>query len=525
MLLYFAGKPNEALSRFLSLFQSSRGVSLGMAFFQVLKGCLSLYMVTLSASFFGAGVYRDAWVIGWAAQVFMFKLLFGPVNEILRAKFIHLQAEQGEAYAVQSISLLILAFSLVAIAVVGITILFSDPITTFFAPGYVLSADREIIAQMIRLLMPTLFLSELITILTSLLNAYKTYFVPELFSICSLLINIFLLLCLAPSLGIYTLVIANYMSAILLVVVLCYFLFRKGIKLKFKSFRFRMVQPYLLFALPFYISYTAGQFNGWAERALSTILGVGNTSVLDYARKFIDLPLTVIITITMSVMTPVLAAIWANEAHSSNYRKEFIVFIRIGLLIICPVVVLFIVCPQDIVHFFLLRGSFAHEWLMPASRTLFWFGLGLPGATLYTMSGQALIVQKKPALYAGLGVAAQLIPMLLNFLFYKQYGLPFFAVSWSITQYVVALVMFYFTETFERSSIRSYLQLATLMAITIFSCFTLHWLIASFSDWQIILWIGFSCFVIVVLLLYLLKMEEFTVLKRTILKLVGGADE
>ncbi len=479
-------------------------------------------MVMLSASFFGAGVARDAWVIGWSAQIFVFKLLFGPVNEILRAKFIHLQVEKGTEYALQSISLLVLVFSLVAIAIIGITIIFADQATVFFAPGYVIPSERKVIAQMIKLLIPTLFLSELITILIALLNAYKTYFVPELFSVFSLLINIILLLCLAPSLGIYTLVISNYLSAILLVAVLSYFLLKKGVILKFKMLRIGMLQPYLLFALPFYISYTAGQFNGWAERALSTILGVGNTSVLDYARKFIDLPLTIVISITMSVMTPVLAAIWIHEKDSINYRKEFFVFLRIGLLIICPVVTLFVVCPQDIIHFFLLRGNFSHDWLTPASQTLFWFGIGLPGSALYSMSGQALIVQKRPAIYASLGVAAQVLPMGLNFLFFKKFGLPFFAISWSVAQYLAAFAMLYFTRIFKYDSIRLCLQVVALILITIVISFGLHSIVSDFKDWQIILFISVACSIIIVSLLYLLKMEEFDVLKKAITKLIRG---
>ncbi|MES2478209.1 MAG: lipid II flippase MurJ [Bacteroidota bacterium] len=496
------------------LLQSARGITIGMVFMQLLKGCFSIALVMLTASLFGTGIDRDAWVIGWSVQVIVFKFLFGPINEIFRSRFIHLKEEKGEAEALQSAySLLAFLFG-ISLLLIVLFFVFRSALVPFFAPGYQNQEEIQVIEQMILFLIPTLILSELITLFTALLNSYQSFYLPEIFGSFSVLFNIILLLVVGKIWGIQTLVFANYLSSIVLLLLLVRFLIKKGILIREFKFSFQLILPYLVFSLPLYFSYTAGQLNAWVERVLVSYLPVGHTSALDYARKFIDMPVTIIITVGSIVMTPMLTAIWVKEKDSLHYQHNFFLFLRLGLLIISPIVLLFSAGSNDIVELLLHRGNFSADMVQPTADTLSWFGLGLYGVVFYSISGQALLVQKKSGLYAFIGIFCQLIPIVINYYYYRQYGLEVFGMSWCIAQYICGLCMFLSVRSFHQPAILSLLLLLFILIANLIGAYYLLSFLEELSPIIRLGLIGVSSLVIVLVLMKLFGLDEFDALKK-----------
>lgn len=500
------------------LFHSARGITIGMVLMQSLKGCFSIALVMTTASLFGAGIERDSWVIGWSVQVIVFKLLFGPVNEVFRSRFIHLKEEIGEAGALKSVYSLLFILLFISIALISLFIYFRSSLVHIFAPGYNSISDRLIIEEMILLLIPTLILSELITLFVALLNSYQSFYLPEIFGVFSVLFNIVLLLLLGPYWGIHTLVWANYISSILLFSMLIYFLYKRRIYPALSSFSFRSATPYLLFSIPLYFSYGFGQLNAWVERVLVSFLAVGHTSALDYARKFIDWPITIIITVGSTVMAPMLAAIWVKEKKSVHFQNQFFQFLRLGLLIISPIVLVFSVGSFELVELLLHRGNFEEEWIRPTAETLGWFGFGLYGLVFYSVSGQALLIQKKAFQYALIGILAQIIPIIINFFFYKNYGLEVFGMSWCIAQYVAGLIMFLSVQSFHRQFIYQLLLLLLLLIINLIAAFTLIHLMPGFSPLIKLSALGIFSLIFIIALLKLFRLDEFNSIKNLFLR-------
>ena len=496
------------------LLQSARGITIGMVFMQLLKGCFSIALVMLTASLFGTGIDRDAWVIGWSVQVIVFKFLFGPINEIFRSRFLHLKEEKGEAEALQSAYSLLTFLFCISLLLITLFFVFRSALVLFFAPGYQNPEQIHVIEQMILFLIPTLILSEFITLFTALLNSYQSFYLPEIFGSFSVLFNIILLLIVGQVWGIQTLVFANYLSSIVLLLLLIRFLIKKGILIRKLKFSFRLVLPYLVFSLPLYFSFSAGQFNAWVERVLVSYLPVGHTSALDYARKFIDMPVTIIITVGSTVMTPMLTAIWIKEKDSLHFKHNFFLFLRLGLLIISPIVLLFTAGSKDIVELLLHHGSFSAQWVRPTADTLSWFGLGLYGVVFYSISGQALLVQKRSVLYAFIGIFCQLIPVVINYFYYHQYGLMVFGMSWCIAQYVCGLCMFLCVRSFHQPAMLSlFLLLLILIANLIGAYYFLSYLQGLSSLIRLSL-TGISSLVIVLAFMKLFGFDEFHALKK-----------
>ncbi|MFA6152259.1 MAG: lipid II flippase MurJ [Chitinophagaceae bacterium] len=497
---------------------SLRALTLGMAFFQLMKAVLSVIVVMLSASLFGATIERDAWVIGWSLQVIVFKFLFGPVNEVFRAKFAQIRAEKSEQEAINAGFSLLLFFSIISILVVLLISFFSMEMVQLFAPGYSQYTDKLLIAKMIQLIIPTLLLSELIILFVALLNSYQSFYLPEIFGLVSLALNIVLLSAFARFWGIYTLVIANYLSAIILCILLIWYIRKYKLYPKSFSFSFRALLPFIIFGLPLYLSYSAGQVNSWSERVFVTYLGTGNSAALDYARKFIDMAVIVIFAIGNTTMPPILAEIWNREQNSLLYKKEFFLFLRMAILIISPVVLILSLCPQELIRVLLQHGHFAPQWVNPTAATLFWFGLGLFGVVFYVIAGQALLVQKKSYLYAAIGVSAQLLPILINWLFYQKAGLEIFGFSWCVAQYCCGLIMFLCTKSYNILEIKGTFKIAAIILISFFiTILAKNFVLVTGNDILILVCLGMIYSICLLGLALLFNIEEVKFLKKRIL--------
>jgi peptidoglycan biosynthesis protein MviN/MurJ (putative lipid II flippase) len=178
------------------------------------------------------------------------------------------------------------------------------------------------------------------------------------------------------------------------------------------------------------------------------------------------------------------------------------------------VVVLFLVCPRELVSFFLYRGKFEQAWLQPAARTLFCFGCALPGVALYILSGQVLVVKKKVTVYAALGVLTQLLPVGLNLAGYQRYGLPFFAVSWGLAHACSGLLMSVIGGIWERKQLLGLLRLCGVLVFSLAACRLFYQYVQALSPLMVLISVMLCCGLSVLLFLYLFRMRELDTLKR-----------
>lgn len=425
-----------------SFFKTTRRISLGLGGLKFVRALLTVYSVVLSAKYFGASLERDSWIIAGTAVTVLTQIMFGPINEIFRTKFIHVRAEEGEEKALLSTSSLIFAIIGICLIIIALIEVFPGLMSSFFAPGFN-SSEQKILSQMIRWLMPTLLLNEITLIWIAVLNAYHSYFIPDIYSLIAIVINLVCIIALVPFIGIYSLIVANYIGTSVLAVVLISALIRHEKKILFWSFpSWSLIRPFIVTSFPFYIAFLAGNVQLALERMLSTYLGVGNVSVLDYARKFIDMPTSVVVGIISTVLAPTLAEHFIRNKQG-EFHRETIKFIRMLVLVLIPFVVLFSVCSREMVELLLAHGSFKREFIGVTAESLAIFCFGAVGYIMYAVGAQALIAQKKAALYAIVGSVATTVSIALNLSLFKLAGLLIFPFSWGLTLFLSGLYMIF----------------------------------------------------------------------------------
>lgn len=490
---------------------SPRRISIMMGILKFLRAGISVITLVLSAKYFGLTFERDAWVIAMAIPTVILQSLFGPVNEIFRAKYIYIREQEGHVKAEEVTSSLCSFFSIIAILIIAACIIYPQFFSNIFAPGYKSGKEQIALIFMIQITIPFLLFNELVALWTSVLNSAESFLIPDIYNLLSGLIGVVLLIVLVPFIGIYSLIVSVYIAILPLVVILFRQIHKKKICLRFKIPSFSEIRPFLIFALPFYLSYIVGQVNGACEKAFCTNLGEGCVSILDYARNFVNYPQTIFMTVVFSILTPLVAKFFIQK-KKEEYQKEIRSFLRLALLIFLPIVIIFCFCSKEIISLFLLHGRFDANKVSLTANTLSVFGVGLIGIIFYSICGQMLVALNKAKQYAFWAIAGQVLILLLNILFYKRYGVVFFAFSWSSSMILSGFVMFILLPINKVLIRQDVLKLLMMYLIIGVGVYFIHNLLQNYGNFISLAIV--SCFIGIAMLglLFLLKIEERSVI-------------
>jgi len=404
---------------------------------------LTVVTVTFTAKFFGISVEKDMWVLASALIATITSAIWGPLNEVFRTKFVFLKEQEGEENAVRKTASLI-GFVFVISLTLVILLLVTSPYVGNFMTRNLANASERIFVMILILLVPTILINEMTNIGISVLNAYDVYYLPEVVGLVSGLINLGAIILFAPVFGIYSLLVATYFGTIVLFLVVVSFLHKKRIYIwnRLFSFKWTDITPFIIFALPFFFPYFVGQMNFIFEKYLSGMLGSGMISSLDYSRQFINVLQSVIGSVLTTLFVPILAKdfITGDRTGFINTIKENFTMM---ILILCTASIFLIGATEPLCRFFFYRGRVSWEALQIIIRLTRMFGMAFWGVIVYVIFGMSLLASDKGKLYAAIGVANQILILLINLLCMPLMGIWIFPISYGIVHLLSGLYMFY----------------------------------------------------------------------------------
>ena len=498
---------------FKFFFVSNRRISLGLGLIKFFKAIFSLFIVILSAKFFGTSEERDAWILGGSVISVLIQVIFGPINETFRAKYIHLREEYSQKEVAHYTDSLITLIIIIGVFISLFVLFFPNLIANVFAPGFS-EAQQSVLVLMIKVLIPSLLIIEITDIWNSMLNAYNSFYIPDIFSFFSIIINILFLIFLAPIIGIYSLVISSYISSVLLVSIVYRELYLKfNYTFKITKPKWQSIKPFVIFAAPFYVNYVFSQTDIVIEKALTSKMIQGSVSVLDYAKKFSDLPVNMLISVVTTVLTPILALAFMKSTLLKMVDETQRYFRMISLILI-PLTVLFVVVPNEIVTLVLVRGAFKVENVEPISSVLRWYGLGIFVTAIYIVYSQILIAQKKVYLFSYIVIGTYIVKIIFNISIFRNLGLLTFPISWVLTQFIISSLILYFGIIEFRSRIISevvkiYLILFLTIAINLAVYHLIHIYFIDMSGTLLLfLLISLSIVITEIILVFIFQIEE-----------------
>ncbi|MFD0939093.1 lipid II flippase MurJ [Pedobacter boryungensis] len=482
----------------------------------VLKGCrlsISILSLYFSAKYFGVTIERDVWLLAINVLLIFDMAIWGPINESFRAKFIFIREEEGEKEALQKTSSLLLFTNVVTVVLVLLILWKPELISTIIAPTYK-GEQLTFLLFMIRIMAPSFLFNQVNQLLISVLNSYRSIYVPEIAGLISGIVNLILIIILAPKIGILSLVFGYYLSLIfLLILLICQIIFKK-IKLfsDIKMIKLSDTKPFILFSLPFFIPYFIGQVALVVEKTISTLLGYGVVSMLDYSRKFSDILTNILLSILVTMFVPILSSHFMKN-NIKGFVFELKQIYQFGFLLLIFVVAILTVCPYPFISIIYQSGNISDTALHQISKLTMYYSWSTIAIFFYYIFGISLLSSKRGKYYALYGSFAQVIMILLNLLFYKRLNAYIFPFSLFISHLIAACLMLAKLPYGKRELAKSAMKYISILLSIILLLYSINYYFILLNSAFMILFINiFLLTAILLAALFLFKLDERIIL-------------
>ena len=486
---------------------------------------ISIFNIYLAATYFSISVERDTWLLAVNAFLILDMALWGPINETFRVKFIFLSQESGEQKALQKARSLLLLTNGITVLLVLLVLWKPEVIATVIAPSYT-GEKLDLLLLMIRVIAPTFLFNQVNQLFSGILNAYNSVYIPEIASFISGLINLALIVILAPRIGVFSLVYAYYVALFVLLILLVIEIRRKEIKLftQLRSIKLADALPFVLFSLPFFVPYFIAQVALLIEKAIASSLGVGVVSSLDYARKFSDIVTGIFLSLLLTIFVPLLSSHFINK-NGKAFVFELKQISQLGFLIVTLLVALFTACPDAMVQLLFQSGKIDVAGLTQLSNLAMAYSWCAVAILLYYIFGVALLSAKRQKVYAFYGAAAQLMIIAMNTLLYRKLGVYIFPLSLFLSHSLFAMLMFG-KFPFEKKellfTVLKYLSILCGIAGLMYGFSSS--IITTTNPYLVILLNVGLLFTLTLAALFLFKLDEHLVLVRMYRRLRGNSE-
>ncbi|MBI5652175.1 MAG: murein biosynthesis integral membrane protein MurJ [Chloroflexi bacterium] len=333
---------------------------------------------------FGTARALDAYFAAFTIPDFIFNVLAGGA---LGSAFIptFAAALANDAHRAWRLARAIIALTFFLMTALAIVLaIFSPPLVAIaVAPGFT-PADQELTATLMRAMLLTPIVFGVSGIIMGILNAHQHFILPAL---APALYNAAIIagaLWLAPTLGIYGLVVGVVAGSILhLAIQLPWFLRFQISDFRFQNLKFEIlnlksydVREVAHLFLPRTLGIAAVQINFVVNTILASTLPIGSIAALGYAWRVMLLPVGVIGQSLATVVFPTLSAQTARQERAA-FRATFSIALRATLYLTIPASVGLFILGAPFIALLFQRGQFTARSTADTAFALQFFALGL----------------------------------------------------------------------------------------------------------------------------------------------------
>lgn len=323
------------------------------------------------AAKFGTTEVVDIFVAVQTIPTVILSILGGALAAVLVPMIIRLRSENEE---VRLKTLLNNVFSLTTLVMLVISILafiFVEPIVDVYVFGFD-EAARASTVELFQIVILTFVVIGLISLTSSVLNAYQIFVVPALGAAIYSLGIIVGIVFFADTYGIKSLIIGYAIALVIQLVILLVTFVRRGLSFRFRIERNEDLKKFGQLLFPFLISIGVFQLNVIVDKMMASTLPEGNLAALNYAYRVTQLPIALFVGTLVLPLFPLLA-----ESIARKDTKDAKMLLRrsnrlLGILLL-PIIGVFIVLAEPIIAIIYQRGSFDEHSLKLTSLSLIFY--------------------------------------------------------------------------------------------------------------------------------------------------------
>lgn len=345
---------------------------MGVAFASKIIGFIRVQFI---GYYFGTSHEADAFIMAFTIPTLLLTISGGALSAALIPMIIRLR-NQGEVVRLKS--LIGSMFSLTTLIMVGVTVvlyLFLEPFTGLYAGGK--SAEEQAsVLGMLKIIVPAFIAIGLISLFSSILNAYKHYFIPSLGPIFYSLGIIIAIVFFSEAYGIESLMVGMAIGIMLHLIFAFAAIIAKKVTLSPKIIWNNDIKKVGILIVPFFISIGAFQLNTLVDRMMAFSLEDGSVVALNMGYTVNQLPLSIFVGAMVLPLFPMIADKISNQDLDGTKELLSRSYRLLGILLL-PVMGAFIFLAQPIITILFLRGAFDLESVRITSLALIFYSFTL----------------------------------------------------------------------------------------------------------------------------------------------------
>lgn len=495
-----------------------------MAIFTLLSKMFGFVREMIMANFYGASFITDAYVMALAIPNIIFAGILGSVATAYIPLYSKIAENQGQEesnrYTSQVLNLLLIVSILASV----IGIVFSDQIVAIFASGF--KGETAVICSFyLRVTFSYMIFTSTTGVLESFLQ-YKGIFLPQIITGYAMNVAVITVIILSGLFSQYYLAFGWLLAYLIRFLVI-------GILAKKNKFTYTTTlgrkdytKSMAALAIPVFIGSSINQINLFIDKTLASGLIEGSVAALNYGMIIIAL----ITGLTTSILTTILYPKLA-QANSKLENERFSEIIETGMvltsILTIPCSLGAMIYNEQIIQIIYERGAFDPTATSLTSSALFYYAIGLLFIPINDLLVRAYYSMHDMITPLKIGVISVLTNIILNLLLVKYMAHNGLALATSIAALVTTVLLIvgikwrYPNINIAKSKrkliriiIAALIAVIASYAVYIFIIMQLNYIIQARMV-QLSLAV-FVAGVIYFILLYVLKIEEISMIKQII---------
>lgn len=392
---------------------------------------------------FGSGIETDTYFLATSSIALFTGLITKSINRTMIPVLSRVEKLEGKDGKISHTNNLLNIVSAISVAVIILAYFLAPTIIKIVAPGFKTAEQYNLAVLLMRIGLPTIFLSGIQTTFSGYLQTENRFTETAASSFPINFVYISFLIFLSGIFGIKGLMVASLLATASQIMLYTYGM--KKVKFKYKfilDFKDKYVMRILYLIPPILVSAGISDLNSIIDKAMGSTLVKGSISALNYAEKLNSLVRGIFISAITTVMFPMLS----KEANKDNYdglKKVTINGINIILLITVPATVGMVMLANPIVKVAFQRGEFDSVATFMTAGALVFTSIRMASSSVRTLVNNVYYSMqdtRTPVLIGFLAVATNIV---FNFILIKPMAHKGLALATTISSIVACIVSLY----------------------------------------------------------------------------------
>lgn len=308
------------------------------------------------AGYFGTSASTDAYTIAIQIPVILFAVVSTAIQTVivpLYSKALYSEGRKGADDFASNFTTIVTVITITAVIICEI---FTDQIVYLFSPG--LNHEiHDLAVQLSRIVLPTMIMTELITINAGIMQVHGSYVLPALSINILNTVFIFVVVFCAKKFGIYASASGVFLGTFLQVLY-SVIVRRKYFKYKFcLNIKDKRIEKAGKMAIPVFLGIGAAEINKVVDKIVSSFLVTGSISSLNYASKLTSAMSSLLITNIATVVYPKYSK-YATKNDEKALADVFKMTLSLYVLILIPINFGGTFLSREIIALVFKRGAF-----------------------------------------------------------------------------------------------------------------------------------------------------------------------